>query len=601
MIQNSRLDQGCVNLRWAMALIAGLEHGGMRHLVLSPGSRSTPLVLAAQRHAAITTTAILDERSAAFFALGLARASDRPVGVVCTSGSALSHWFPAVIEASQAGLPLVLISADRPPELRGWGANQTIEQTGMFGRFVREFHDPGPPVDEHGARKAVRALGIRAACVSQASNPGPVHINLPFREPLVPGEGCHPYDTRGEPCSSRIPATPMVSHDSSKVHSGYHLGKDILVDLVELCQGRGLICCGPMRLTDASAAAVWRCAEALAVPVLTDPLSDLRFRPASACRITRYDSFLRHLDVADALRPDWVLRLGAAPVSKTLQDWLAGVPSILVDLGGRWADPTHDVCMHVDLHPTLFCDLLADSALQERSTASAHQDFIRRWAIAEDSVDRLSASFLAQSPWFEGHLLEDLLSRLPSGDGLFCANSLPIRQFDQWSGQSERRLQLFGQRGASGIDGNCSTLAGLNKGRDSASSGVTGLLGDLAFIHDLGGLQLLEAIERPCIVLNNGGGRIFDYLPQSKLDDFQRLWRTPQRVSTGSLARAFGVRHRQVDDRQGFQEALDDALSVGRQGNPAGLIEVRVDALLSLQTHRAFWKWIGNQRIIDLE
>jgi 2-succinyl-5-enolpyruvyl-6-hydroxy-3-cyclohexene-1-carboxylate synthase len=183
-------DQGCRNLRWALALFDGLVRGGVRRVVLSPGSRSTPLVMAAQRQPLVELTPILDERSAAFFALGLAQASARPVALVCTSGSALAHWFPAVIEASESGFPLILLSADRPPELRGWGANQTIDQTRLFGGFTREYHDPGPAEEGPTALKAIRALGLRAALVSRGPRPGPVHLNLPFREPLVPGPAC---------------------------------------------------------------------------------------------------------------------------------------------------------------------------------------------------------------------------------------------------------------------------------------------------------------------------------------------------------------------------------------------------------------------------
>ena len=179
-------DPAATGLRWALALLDGFIAGGVRHLVISPGSRSTPVILAAQQRPDLTLTPILDERSAAFFALGLARASGRPVALLATSGSAPAHWYPAVMEASAAGIPLLLLSADRPPEAHGWGANQTTDQTRLFGTQVREFHDPGAPVDDPAVRRALTALGRRAAAVSQGRRPGPVHINLPFREPLVP-------------------------------------------------------------------------------------------------------------------------------------------------------------------------------------------------------------------------------------------------------------------------------------------------------------------------------------------------------------------------------------------------------------------------------
>jgi 2-succinyl-5-enolpyruvyl-6-hydroxy-3-cyclohexene-1-carboxylate synthase len=597
MIDIEPEDLGCLNLRWALALIEGLAWAGMRHLVLSPGSRSTPLVLAARSHARIESTVILDERSAAFFALGLARASARPVALVCTSGSALSHWFPAVIEASESGLPLILLSADRPPELRGWGANQTIDQTRLFGSFAREFHDPGPPQEDTVALKAMRALGMRAALVSQGRRPGPVHINLPFREPLVPSTPC---DQEPEAMSRPGRLVPR----SSASPGCNSLDKPVTApprphELEILLEGRGVICCGPMPSSDA--AAIWRCAEILGAPVLVDPLSGLRFGPGPLFRITRYDSLLRNADAAAQLKPDWVLRFGATPVSKTLMSRLNGVPTVLVDPTERWADPNHDVLARIASGPSGLRDGLQRAGFADLRSGDANTAWVGRWAAAERRLDRLAETFLGQAPWCEGHLIGQLLDRLPEGDVLFCANSLPIRQVDTWSGQRDTPLQLFGHRGASGIDGQTSTLAGLNAGRTNPARGVTGLLGDLSFIHDLSGLMLMDRLDRPCIVLNNGGGRIFDYLPQSGLADFERLWRTPPRVEVSALARTFGLPHRSVDDHSGFQQALDEAFDAGARGEPAGVIEVRLDAELSLRTHRRFWSSVREQSIIESE
>ncbi|SDW85473.1 2-succinyl-5-enolpyruvyl-6-hydroxy-3-cyclohexene-1-carboxylic-acid synthase [Thiocapsa roseopersicina] len=589
-------DQGCRNLRWALALFDGLVSGGVRRVVLSPGSRSTPLVLAAQRQPLIELTPILDERSAAFFALGLAQASARPVALLCTSGSALAHWFPAVIESSESGVPLILLSADRPPELRGWGANQTIDQTRLFGGFTRECHDPGPAEEGPAALKAIRALGLRAALVSRGPRPGPVHLNLPFREPLVPGPSCtaEPFRAFG--------GAEAGPHDGSELRSSA-MDQACCFDtpqwpqeLTTLLRGRGIICCGPMMPSDAAAEAIFACAELLDAPVLADPLSGLRFRTATAARITRYDSLLRNPEAAAALRPDWVIRFGGTAVSKTLSGWIEDVPSILVDPAERWTDPNHDVIARISADPIAFCRLL-----QTRIERNAQGPWIERWAAAEQTLDRLASAFLQQSPWCEGHLIADLLERLPAGDGLFCANSLPIRQLDTWSGQSDKPLRVFGHRGASGIDGQSSTLSGLNAGRIAPTRGVTGLLGDLSFIHDLSGLLLMERLDRPCIVLNNGGGRIFDALPQRGLPGFEPLWRTPQRVQPEALARAFGLAHRSVDDASGFAQAWAEAIDAGMRAEPAGLIEVRLDAELSLRTHRAFWNGVREQSIIESE
>ncbi len=564
---NGPADTACINLRWALALLDGLLAGGAEHLVLSPGSRSTPVVLAAQRLAeagsgsglgqGLTLTPILDERSAAFFALGLARASRRPVVLLCTSGSAPGHWVPAVIEASEWGVPLVLLTADRPPQLRGWGANQTIDQARLFGPFAREFHDPGPPQTGLAALKAMRALGRRAATVALGPRPGPVHINLPFPEPLVPTTGC---DARPE-------------HQAPTPIAGWS-GLDQSV-LPPLPPGRGLICCGPGDLAGC-APDLWACASALHLPVLTDPLSGLRFGAAGPGRIARYDALLRNPVAAAALRPDWVLRLGAAPVSKTLGEWLTGVPTLLLDPAGRWADPTHDAIAQVIADPGAFFRRLAGAGLVQPDPG-----WLVAWRRAERRVCALAAAHLDGSPWCEAHLMGDLLAALPAGDGLFCANSLPIRQLDTWSGTRLAPLAVFGNRGASGIDGQTSTLAGLN----AAGVPTLGLLGDLSLAHDLSGLLLAGRLRRPLIVLNNGGGRIFDYLPQHGLPAFEALWRTPLDLDLADLARPFRLAHCRVSDGDGFRRALAEGLVVP---GPR-LIEVIIDAEASRAMHLGFW------------
>jgi 2-succinyl-5-enolpyruvyl-6-hydroxy-3-cyclohexene-1-carboxylate synthase len=589
-------DQGCRNLRWALALLDGLVAGGMRQLVFSPGSRSTPLLLAAQRQPDLELTPILDERSAAFFALGLARASGRPVGVLCTSGSALAHWFPAVIEAYESEIPLILMSADRPPELRGWGANQTIDQTRLFGGFVREFHDPGPAETSGEALKTMRALGARAAAVSLGNWPGPVHLNLPFREPLVPHANC-------VATSNPLPTLSRANHlktarNTAESHNWGEEVDDWKRDLTQMMGGRGLICCGPgtcsprdtLNANPSFGEALWACAERLAVPVLCDPLSGLRFGSGSLHRITRYDSLLRQPETAAALKPDWILRIGRAPVSKTLLHWLADIPTILVDPGQGWSDPNKDVRVRVNADATSFCGWLATLA-QDGTRTRCDPAWPRQWAAHEQQLSDFIAAYLADAPWCEAQMLTELLAQLPAGDGLLCANSMPIRQLDTWSGSRTAALGIFGNRGASGIDGQSSTLAGLN----ASGIPITGLLGDLSFFHDLSGLLLLRQLERPCIVLNNGGGRIFDYLPQYGLPDFERLWRTPIDLELGALLRPFGIPHRAVTTGAEFRAALRECLNPSAGHGQCGVIEVRLDATVSRTVHHQFWRELQAQ------
>lgn len=589
-------DPAELGVRWCLALLDGLLAGGMRRLVLSPGSRSTPVVLAAQRRPELELTPVLDERSAAFYALGLARASGAPVGLLATSGSAPAHWYPAVIEASESGVPLVLLSADRPPELRGWGANQTIDQTRLFGCQVRAFHDPGPPIDSPGALRSLTALGLRAASISRGVEPGPVHINLPLREPLVP-QGMQ-SNIAGSPGTHRDPfSAPPPEWKVSETSALAPMA--VPGALRERVQGRGLIYCGPDVPRPGFSGALWRCAAALGTPVLTDPLSQPRFGPGpetsrtDGLRIGRYKCIVRSPGSAESLRPDWVLRFGRAPVSKTVQGWLAGVPTLLVDPARRWADPGHELAhprsLHLPVDPVALCEALAaDPPCRIEGGWSA------LWRRAEKRVDSLIDTYLAEAPWCEAHLIRDVVAGLPAGDGLLCANSLPIRQLETWSGTREAPLRLFGNRGASGIDGQLSTLAGLN----AAGIPTLGLLGDLSFLHDLSGLMLAGRLDRPCIVLNNGGGRIFDYLPQSGLPDFERLWRTPRPLDLGALVRPFGLRHRCVSDAAGWAETWADALRRCAAGEPGALIEVQVDAPRSQTIHLGFRNLLAEHDLI---
>ena len=684
--QNSRPpdpDRACINLRWALALLDGLIVGGVKHLVLSPGSRSTPVVLAAQRRPALTLTPILDERSAAFFALGLARASGRPVALLATSGSAPAHWYPAVMEANEAGLPLILLSADRPPELRGWGANQTTDQTRLFGVQVRDFFDPGAPVDDPSVRRALTALGHRATARSLGRRPGPVHVNLPFREPLVPrraaceGDSSRDWDTApdGEtvldgaktpeaaasrraatafpstiasapaPASSSTTASALAAMDAAHLHESAHLIPEnespchdfhanprpqallsqLPAGLQERLRGRGLIYCGPDNPRPGFPAAVLRCAAALGVPVLADPLSELRFLSGLRCGqgarsdhgqeattnsgqgvatnsgqaaatlgspsplISRYKSLVRNPAAARALRPDWVLRFGRAPISRTVLEWLPGIPLILVDPAERWSDPAHDLALpdslHLDLDPVALC-----TALTKAPPAPADPDWLALWTRAEARLASLAADYLAQAPWCEAQLITDLVTQLPAGEGLLCANSLPIRQFETWAGTRNTPLTVFGNRGLSGIDGQLSTLAGLN----AAGLPTTGLLGDLSFLHDLSGLLLARELPRPCILVNNGGGRIFDYLPQHGLPGFERLWRTPQTLDLAALCQAFGLQHRRVSDASAWRAAL----AAGLAGERGLIIEVMIDAYQSQEVHLQFRRRVAETDLL---
>jgi 2-succinyl-5-enolpyruvyl-6-hydroxy-3-cyclohexene-1-carboxylate synthase len=568
-------EPGLLNLRWAQALTDGLAAAGLKELVLSPGSRSTPLALAFLRQPLIRCHVILDERSAAFFALGLAKASGRPAALLCTSGSAPANWFPAVIEADQSGTPLLLLSADRPPELQGWGANQTVDQNDLFGKHVRAFHAPGVPYEGF-STGWLHHLAARAISESRWPLPGPVHLNLPFREPLLPAEVTD-WPTSTLPAEITV-ATPRLLPDS-----------EIIADIARQIAGRpGVILCGGADYPADFADVVSKLAARLNCPVFAEPLSNLRLSTHALEHLcVRYDAFLRNPQFVAEQRPEWLLRFGAFPVTRTLQTWLtttAAPQQIIVAPDGRWPDPQHTATTFLQADPSEVCRSLHDTALQPAAAA-----WPAAFWQAEATIRRITEIDLGKEN-FEGALIPALINRLPAGHRMFCGNSMAIRDLDAFSGSSAKPLTFYGNRGASGIDGNVSTAAGI------ACSGPTVvLLGDLSCTHDIGGLANLKGLDLVLLVINNGGGGIFEYLPQAALPEFERAWLTPAAIDFAHAAQAWGIPHQRVSSLAAFNTALDTALAAG---GPR-FIEVMIDRAQSVAQHRAYWQRVSTASLAD--
>ena len=559
-------DLAATNLRWALTLIDGLAAAGVGHAVISPGSRSTPLALACELHPQIETHVVLDERSAAFFALGLAKAGNSPVAVVGTSGSAPANWFPAVIEANHGAVPLILLSADRPPELRDCGANQTVDQVKLFGDHVRFAFDLGvaessPEALRHAAMRARQAVDK-----SRWPLPGPVHLNVPLREPLVP---------------AKIPAFDFSSCQDRDNFPLLAPPGEVVERLArEMSAGPGMIVCGGMVDSPGFAAAVTALSERLDCPVLADPLSGLRFGGHDRSRIlTCYDAFLRNQGFTDSHRPAWVLRFGAMPVSKSLQQYLGKQSSthhVLIDAYGRHLDPLHQIEMLLHADAAAVCTALAQLPLQAAPPA-----WLAEFLVVEKRFQE-STAFLP----VEALVVRAMVDRLPPGATLFSGNSMPIRDIDGFSGSGTKPLRIVANRGASGIDGNVSTLLGMAAARQGK---IAALLGDLTCCHDIGGLLAARGLDAVLVVLNNGGGGIFGYLPQSGLESFERLWLTPAGLDFGQAAKLYGLEYRRVATPQSFADAFSQALDY----SGSTLIEVVVDREESIVHHRTYWDATG--------
>lgn len=554
-------DPGERSLKAAAALWRGLAEGGIRRAVLSPGSRSTPLALAARLCPFIEIRMLPDERCAAYFALGQARAEDRPVAVVATSGTAPANWYPAVIEAAMDQVPLVMISADRPPELLRTGANQTIEQDHLFGRYAREFIQlPAPESDDDGA---YLSSGRLAADRSLRPTPGPVHINFAFREPLLPGK------------NAAVPSWPAPAPaDPRRLRPRPDTA--VLMELASMMsRGPGVIVCGRSWYNPGFPSAVSALAERLACPVIADPLSGLRWGPHDRSRIvTGADLVLRRADGGP--KPAWVLQFGGVPTSRTVQEWVEAAIDrlVLVTGGGDRPDPCRRSSLAVEADPEAVV-----TGLLELDLSAAGVEWRTRWQELDAAACRLATDPGLRPP--EADVVRSLETALPPGTALFLGSSMPIRAMDVFARGRSDPIVAFGNRGASGIDGCVSTVAGLASCRPTV-----GLIGDLTLYHDMNGLLASRTTPGKLVVINNGGGGIFGLLPYRDHPDFERLWLTPTDLDCGKIAGLYGLVHTVAHPG----EELAAAVAQPGDDRATLLIEVPVNAEESWDRHRALWE-----------
>ena len=532
---------GDISLACATVLIDELVAGGMRHACVSPGSRSTPLALALERHAGVTVHVHLDERSSAFFAVGLAKALRRPVGVACTSGTAVAELLPAVVEASQARVPLYLLTADRPPRLRGTGANQTIDQVRLFGTYPRAYLDPPVPLSPNDALEW-RRIGRDAVAACEGPLPGPVHINCPFEEPLVPTGDVIDVPERDPSWVERADRNPEP------------LGADVERAARELSRARGMVVAGSNWWT--APGEVAQLAQRLGWPLLAEPTSGLR-RPGWA--LATGQSLIASMAFLDRHRPEIVLQIGATPTTRASQALVAAAERLLVvDLVHPDPDPEGRATWRLEADP----DRLA-TGVMGRTIEPAPDGWLAFWQAADERARSAMDEVLdATDEPTELRLARDLAAAVPDGGTLFIGNSMPIRDLDVAMTPRDG-LQVMANRGASGIDGLVSTALGIA----TAGSGSTvALIGDLSLVYDAGAL-LWNGRRLPAhlaiVVPNNRGGAIFDSLDQRDLPERDRLFVTPQEVDLAALSAAAGVGHTRVERMSDLVGAVRDAEAGG--------------------------------------
>ena len=478
------------------AFVDELARCGMTHAVTSPGSRNAPLALTLGGDPRLRAVSVLDERSAGFFALGMAKSTGRPVAVACTSGSAAANLLPAVVEAHEARVPLLVLTADRPPELRETGAGQAIDQLKLYGSFAKWFVEVGNFEPSTETAVHFRSLACRAWHTAAGDRPGVVHLNFPLREPLAPVSEPVPGDWEG-----RADGGPWV-----QMHSPSPSPSAAVVDGMAArvsSVSRGAIVCGSAG--EEIAQPVASLAAATGWPVLADPLSGLRCGPHDRSHVvSHYDVLLRSATWADVHVPDLVLRIGDTPTSKPLRAWLARTSQLVVDPHAVWHEPTRAAETFVQTAPGPLCAAVADAVSTEPD-----QQWLRDWREADELVPRALADTPAD---FEPRVWLRAIDEAPPGAIVWVASSMPIRDVETFVPASDKPLTFLSNRGANGIDGTVSSAAGaaIATGRP-----VVLLIGELALLHDIGGLLAARraGAELTIVCANNGGGGIFDFLP----------------------------------------------------------------------------------------
>ena len=572
-----RLDFRNTNNLWASVLVETLVRLGLKTAVLSPGSRSTPLTLALASHSQVDAIPVVDERSAAFFGLGVAKRTGLPVVLVCTSGTAGANYYPAVIEAKESRVPLMVLTADRPPELRDCASGQTIDQQKLFGTFPNWYAELATPLPDLAMLRYLRQIITQSWHRALAPSAGPVHLNCPFRDPLPPlpdGSVTHLEGLLDESFFSAIYPTlpgspPDVNSESIKPVQAIWQG----------CE-RGLVIAGPAQPThpEAYCQAVAALSRHLNWPVLAEGLSPLRnYAELTPNLVTTYDAILRQPQWAEELAAKQVVQIGPLPTSKILRHWLdrTGPQRWILDAGSSNLDPLHGRTTHLPWS----IEQLASSLAAARPTFS---DYLDTWLSLEQKVrlhldsifSTLDAIFDVKVPWL-------MAQHLPKDTPVMIANSLPIRDVEWFWPSGNRHIRPFCNRGANGIDGTLSTALGLaHKGQPTVL-----LTGDLALLHDTNGWLSVPRLQGhlTVILINNHGGGIFEMLPVAKFDPpFKDFFATPQTVDFNHLCAAYGVNYEQVKSWKQLKAYLSFLPDQGIR-----LLEVRCERKQSHQIRQA--------------
>jgi 2-succinyl-5-enolpyruvyl-6-hydroxy-3-cyclohexene-1-carboxylate synthase len=561
------------NTALASALVEELARAGVEHACVAPGSRSAPLALALWNDPDIRVWSHVDERCAGFFALGIAQRTGKPAVVLTTSGTAGANLFPAVCEADESRVPMIVLTADRPPELRGRGAGQTIDQLKLYGAVVRWFCELGVHDADDSGLLHFRSTGARAFAEALGPRPGPVHLNVALREPLAPSpaEGdvtaTRPLALGGrsrERPLTRV-ARPASGPDATLVSS-----------LAELIGERpkGLIVAG-RQSQPALAQPIAALARAAGYPILAEPTSQLRAGAHDTSHvISNYDPLLH--SQPSKLRPELVLRFGDMITSKAAREWIPASQrcrQIVVDPSGGWNDPTSIAAEIIRVDPATLCTALEAEVPRRRPS-----EWFESWRHASQTVGRVIDEFLEAlgDELFEPRVHRLLAAHAPAGSTVYVASSMPVRDLEAFFPTAEQPILFLSNRGANGIDGLVSSALGAA----AATGGPTiALVGDLGLYHDMNGLLAYRrlGVEATVVVMNNGGGGIFDFLPiADHRDGYEELFGTPVDLDLAAVAYLYGLPFTRLQSYAQLEAALTEP----------GLVEVPLDRARNVELHR---------------
>ncbi len=585
---------------YAVVFVDELQRAGIGNVVICPGSRSTHLAMAFVAQTAIRTWMHVDERSAAFFGLGMAKQLRKPVALLCTSGTAAANFLPALVEAKLSHVSLLVLTADRPHELRDNGAPQSIDQNRLYGTYAKWFVEVALPEATDAAFRYIRTTADRAVATAQAIPAGPVHLNFPFREPLtpepIPEQPLPPVEQRDLIAwQGRTGNAPYIEVHDAALGTPDNITTGNILRMIGEAQS-GLIIVGPNDDPTIIEPLV-RLAQYLGYPILADPLSQLRCGVYNRSKVlTSYDAFLRIDSFVESVQPELIIRFGAMPTSKPLLLYLkryASSPLVVIDGNSGWEEPTQLASQLIHANPTAVCQDLFNALEQYLTGEKRPSVTSQAWLSLWQDTDKITQQALRNAIYdfnelFEGRVFSELTNLLQDGTTLYIGNSMPVRDLDTFFWSSKQRIRIIGNRGANGIDGIISSALGASAVAGQHEPTVL-VLGDLSFYHDLNGLLAarLYRLNLTIILINNDGGGIFSFLPQAAYPEhFEQLFGTPTGLDFRLAVEMYGGRFQRVENWESFRKAVNQGLHTGG----LDVIEIPAERTSNVKMHRQLWE-----------